>query len=582
MRSFFRNPLTLAGAILLALLVVLALITPILPLPDPNATRLDQRLLSVGSAGHLLGTDLLGRDILARLLWGMRISIAVAAGATLIAAVIGSAIGIVAGYVGGRTDTLLMRGIDMLMAFPYLVLALAIVAVLGPGLFNALIAIAVVNIPFFARTTRGTAVGLVQAAYMDAARLSGQGHLRILWYELLPNVLPTIIITAATTLGWMLLETAGLSFLGLGAQPPQADLGSMLAEGRKLMLVAPHVALLPGVVILAIVVSVNLLGDGLRDRLDPRLQAAGMGRPGAATTVDRHPGERGRPEATSDPEALLGVDQLRVRFGSGEGAIEAVRGVSFALKPGEALGLVGESGSGKSVTALALSRLIPSPPGSITGGSIRFRGEDILAMDEDALRKQRGRRIAYIFQDPLTTLNPLMSVGDQLVEAIRAHRGIDRKEAKARALELLKQVKMPDPEKRLRQRPHNLSGGQRQRIGIAMALANEPDLLVADEPTTALDVTVQKEVLQLLRDLQQRHHTALLFISHDLAVVDAVCDRVAVLFQGELVETGPARQVIRDPQHPYTRHLIRSIPVLGDPDRELVSTPYQPADAPSG
>lgn len=217
---------------LLVLICFIILLAPVLPLPNPDATSPAMRLKPMFSEGHLLGTDQLGRDILSRVIWGTRVSVAVGFAATLIAAIVGSAIGLVAGYAGGRTDNLMMRDIDMLMAFPYILLALAIVAVLGPGLMNALYAIAVVNIPFFARNVRGVTLGLAHRGFIDAARLSGKSPVSILLSEVLPNVLPVIVITMSTTAGWMILETAGLSFLGLGAQPPQADLGSMLGEGR--------------------------------------------------------------------------------------------------------------------------------------------------------------------------------------------------------------------------------------------------------------------------------------------------------------------------------------------------------------
>jgi len=277
-----RNHLAVFGIVIVVLISLTALCAPLLPLPDPDATALSDRLQKPFSENHLLGTDHLGRDILSRIVWGTRVSLAVGVVATLIAAITGSLIGIVAGFYGRWLDNLLMRSIDMVMAFPYMLLALAIVAVLGPGLMNALFAIAIVNIPFFARSVRGVTLGLVRQEYVDAARLSGLTDVRILGGEILPNVMPVIIITMSTTVGWMILETAGLSFLGLGAQPPQADLGSMLGEGRKLVITAPHVATIPGLVILILVVGINLLGDGLRDVLDPRLKSGALVRPAAA------------------------------------------------------------------------------------------------------------------------------------------------------------------------------------------------------------------------------------------------------------------------------------------------------------
>ena len=272
LRLIWRNRLAAFGGIVLCAVVVVALLAPLLPLPDPDVTAPAERLKPPFSAGALLGTDHLGRDLLSRLIWGTRLSLAVGIAAAVIAAAIGSTIGIIAGFRGGRIDNLLMRGIDMLMAFPYILLALAIVAVLGPGLVNALYAVAAVNVPFFARNIRGVTVGLAHREFVDAARLSGKSGARLVFTEILPNVLPVIVIAMSTTIGWMILETAGLSFLGLGSQPPQADLGSMLGEGRKLLITAPHASIVPGVMIFLIVMSVNLLGDGVRDALDPRLR----------------------------------------------------------------------------------------------------------------------------------------------------------------------------------------------------------------------------------------------------------------------------------------------------------------------
>ncbi len=271
-RRLKRNRLSVAGLIVLSIVVLLAVLAPILPLADPAATNTANRLARPGSEGHVLGADHLGRDLLSRLIWGGRTSLSVGVFATLIAATIGSLLGLVSGFFGGRTDNILMRGVDVLMAFPYLLLAIALVAVLGPGLINAMIAISIVNIPFFARAVRGTTVGLVANEYVDAARALAFSRIRILFREVLPNVMPTIIITMSTTVGWMITETAGLSFLGLGAQPPTSDWGAMLGAGREFITRAPHVMLVPGSMIFLVVISLNFLGDGLRDALDPRLK----------------------------------------------------------------------------------------------------------------------------------------------------------------------------------------------------------------------------------------------------------------------------------------------------------------------
>jgi peptide/nickel transport system permease protein len=572
---FSRNHLAVIGGVILAAIALIALAAPILPLPDPNATDLPSRIARLFSAGHPLGADQLGRDMLSRIVWGTRVSLAVGLIAALTAAVIGSTIGIVAGFCGRWVDGVLMRAIDMLMAFPYLLLALAIVAALGPGLLNALFAIAIVNIPFFARAVRGVTVGLVRRDYVAAARLGGQSGLTILTGEILPNLLPVIIITFSTTLGWMILETAGLSFLGLGAQPPQADLGSMLGEGRSLLLVAPHVALVPGFVILLIVIGINLVGDGIRDLVDPRLASGGLVRPGPATAVA--PGAvLSHPEAPSSADAILSVRNLKTHFLLGGERYKAVDDVSFDLHPGECLGIVGESGSGKSVTALSLLGLVPTPPGCIVGGSILYRGRELLGLPLPELQELRGNRIAFIFQDPLGTLNPLMTVVEQIAETICRHQGSPHVEAMARATDLMDQVRIPDARNRAHAYPHELSGGQRQRIGIAMALANDPDIIIADEPTTALDVTIQAEVLNLLKDLRRERDTALLFITHDFGVVSELCDRVMVMYAGRIVETGGTAEVLRDPRHPYTRRLMACVPVLGQPERAIDAIPGLP------
>ncbi|MBO3761422.1 dipeptide/oligopeptide/nickel ABC transporter permease/ATP-binding protein [Ciceribacter sp. L1K22] len=575
-RLLLNNRLATAGLLLLGLIVLATGLAPFLPLPDPDATAPAQRLMSVMTEGHLLGTDQLGRDILSRLVWGTRVSLAVGFAATLVAAVIGSAIGLVAGYAGGRTDNLMMRSIDMLMAFPYILLALAIVAALGPGLMNALYAIAIVNIPFFARNVRGVTLGFAHREFVDAARLSGKGHLSILMTEIFPNVLPVIVITMSTTAGWMILETAGLSFLGLGAQPPQADLGAMLGEGRAQLFTAPHVSIVPGVMIFLIVISLNTLGDGIRDVLDPRLRSGALVRPGPLTEVST-----GRQELqNSHPEASLCVERLEAGFRRDRDVVPAVRGVSFHVMPGECLGLVGESGSGKSVTALSIMRLVASPPGVIRDGAIYLGNEDILSMPETKLIAKRGSRVAYIFQDPLTTLHPMYPIGRQVEEAISAHQRLGASELKERAIALLEKVGIRDAHERARHYPHQLSGGQRQRVGIAMALANDPDIIIADEPTTALDVTVQARILDLLRDLQREKGMALIFITHDFGVVSEICDRVAVMKDGEIVEAGRTGEVLSRPQHPYTKRLIACVPELGSRDGYLdrVAKLFAPLD----
>jgi ABC-type dipeptide/oligopeptide/nickel transport system ATPase component len=258
-------------------------------------------------------------------------------------------------------------------------------------------------------------------------------------------------------------------------------------------------------------------------------------------------------------EPLLQVRDLRTQFFTDDGVVQAVNGVSFDLHEGESLGIVGESGCGKSMTALSIMGLVPHP-GRVTAGEIRFRGDDLLRMRPEDLREIRGRDIAMIFQDPLSSLNPVLRNGFQIEEAILAHRDLPRRDTARQAIELLRKVRVPAPEARVRDYPHQLSGGMRQRTMIAMGLANEPALLIADEPTTALDVTVQAQILELLRDLNRELRTAIVMITHNLGVVAGLCDRVIVMYAGQIVEEGPVDEIFERPQHPYTWALLRSVP----------------------
>ena len=281
----------------------------------------------------------------------------------------------------------------------------------------------------------------------------------------------------------------------------------------------------------------------------------------------------------STTDTVLSVEDLRVSFQTDDGLVQAVRGVSFDISSGETIGIVGESGSGKSVTNLAIMGLIPKPPGRIESGRAMMGGRDLLSMSESELQGVRGRKIGMIFQDPMTALNPLMTVGDQLTEVTRWHLGLTRHEATRRAAEMLGMVGISTPEQRLRQYPHQFSGGMRQRVMIAMALSCEPDLLIADEPTTALDVTIQAQILDLLSELQQRRGTSIILITHDLGVVAGVCDRVMVMYAGRVVEKATVEQLFASPMHPYTIGLLDSLPRLDrDEATSLRSIPGTPPD----
>lgn len=276
---------------------------------------------------------------------------------------------------------------------------------------------------------------------------------------------------------------------------------------------------------------------------------------------------------------LLEVKDLAVSFFTHVGAVQAVRGTTFELQAGEAVALVGESGCGKSVTAQSIMRLIPDPPGKIVGGSILFEGKDLAKLPEKEMENIRGNQIGMIFQDPMTSLNPTMTVGRQLVEGIRKHQGLSKDKAAKKAVEMLELVGIPQPDRRAKQYPHEFSGGMRQRVMIAIALSCEPRLLIADEPTTALDVTIQAQIMELMKELQHKTGTSIILITHDLGVVAGLCSRVLVMYAGQIVESGPIREVFYRPRHPYTYSLLRAVPRLDAKGKgRLLSIPGQPPD----
>ena len=282
---------------------------------------------------------------------------------------------------------------------------------------------------------------------------------------------------------------------------------------------------------------------------------------------------------------LLQISDLRVYFNTDDGVLKAVDGVSLEIAVGETLGLVGESGCGKSVTAYSILKLLPVPPAEYVGGEIRFRGEDLFALDDKSMRRVRGNMVSIIFQEPMSSLNPIMSIGAQIIEAIREHRKTSKREARENAIDMLRRVGMSSPETRFHEYPHQLSGGMKQRAMIAMALVCRPSLLIADEPTTALDVTIQAQILDLLNELQGELNMSVLLITHDLGVVAETCDQVAVMYAGKVVESAPVESLFEAPRHPYTHGLFRSLPTLGERKKQLAVIPGSvpsPLDFPSG
>jgi peptide/nickel transport system permease protein len=552
---------------------------------DPNEQDIPNKL-ATPSWSHLAGTDNLGRDILSRLIYGAWISLQVAIAVIAISMFVSLVIGLFSGFVGGRTDNLLMRIVDGGLAFPPLVLAIAVAGILGKETKWIIVSLSIVFVFGLTRLVRGTTLAVREEPFVEASRSSGSRTPRILTHRILPNVRSPLLVAATFGIAGVMLAEAGLAYLGLGKPPPTASWGAMLRNAYDSSLYQARWQLLPpGIAIAITVFAFTVLGEGLRDVLGTGQSSRARRTERRGLTTVARPASRA-PTSAPDPaigaavptardDALLSIEHLAVEFTTARGEARVVDDVSLSIRPGETVGLVGESGSGKTVTSLSVMRLVPSPPGQIVDGNIFFDGQDLLALNFKQMRELRGSKISMIFQDPMTSLDPTFTVGSLLLEAQTLHGNVTRKQARARAIELLELVGIPAPEARLRQYPHQLSGGLRQRVMIAVALANEPQLLIADEPSTALDVTIQAQILDLLRRLQRELGMAVLFVTHDLGVIADLCDRVAVMYAGQIVEQASVHDLFERPQHPYTAGLLGAMPQVGLLGERLTVIPGQ-------
>ncbi|MFE2042606.1 dipeptide/oligopeptide/nickel ABC transporter permease/ATP-binding protein [Streptomyces sp. NPDC059477] len=586
LRRVLGQPVTLICLSLLALQAVIAFAAPLIAPYDPLHPDVQNKLQGP-SGDHWLGTDDLGRDTLSRLIFGTRTALLASTQSVAIGLVLGVCVGLFVGYRGGWWDRIGMRVADVLQSIPALLLALALVAVLGNGLGNAMLAVGLVFAVSFLRITRAVVLAEREKLYVDAARVLGLRNSAIMFRQVLPNVSAPLIVQASIAAGTALLIEATLSFLGVGADTSQVSWGAMLDASRQHVTDHPLLAILPGAALTLSVLVFNLLGDGLRDATSPR--AGGAPRPGGKTRTPAGSGtgaasKRGAGSASGTaakvalvadheppvPEdALLSVDKLTVVDSQGS---ELASAVSFHIRRGETFGLVGESGCGKSITASAILGLLPRGV-SVREGSVRLGTTELTGLRGEDLRKVRGLRVGMVFQDPMSALSPVHTVGRQLTDAIRAHRPLSRKEATDRAAELLDLVGVPQPRERLKDYPHQFSGGMAQRVVIAGALACDPELLIADEPTTALDVTIQAQVLDLLASLRERLDMSLLIITHDLGVVADSCDRIAVMYAGQIVETREVTDAFAHPRHPYTEALLDAVPRAGSDGEPLPTIP---------
>ena len=554
--AVLRTPVGACAAALLACVLLLAVLAPVLWSDAASAIDTGQ-ILRGGSAEHWAGTDSLGRDIFFRVLVATRLSVQLALLATALGVLVGLLLGTAPLLLGTRFGRVVTAVVNIAVAFPGLLLALFFAVIFGVGTVGAVLAIGFAIAPAFARLTQTLVAGVAGLDYVAAARIAGVGRFRVLFRHVLPNVAEPLVVNATVAAGSTLLAFAGLSFVGLGVQSPDYDWGRLLGEGLGGLYVHPEAALAPGVAVVVAGLAFNLFGEAI---------AKGVGSRTPPVRVRRRP----RPAAEASP-GLLVVEDLSVDFPG----VRPVRGVSFSMRPGDAVGLVGESGSGKSLTALAVARLIEEP-GTVTATQLSFQGADLRAGDH---RRLLGTSFAMVFQDPMTSFNPTMRVGRQLAEVGVRHQGLSRRAALARAVDRLGAVRLVDPARRAKQFPHEFSGGMRQRAMIGMGLMATPALIVADEPTTALDVTVQRQVLDLLSSIRADDGVGLLLISHDMTVVERVCDRVLVMYAGRIVEDLPASALRSGARHPYTRALLAAVPdMTTDRSQPLTVIPGRPAD----
>ncbi|GAA3801347.1 dipeptide/oligopeptide/nickel ABC transporter permease/ATP-binding protein [Nocardioides panacisoli] len=581
----WRSPLGATTAALSLGVLVLAVVAPVLWSDRASAIDTDH-LLAGPSADHWAGTDSLGRDIVFRTLVATRLSVELALLSTAIGVVVGLVLGTAPLLLGKHLGRLVSAAVNIAVAFPGLLLALFFAVVFGVGATGAVLAIGLAGAPTFARLAQTLVAGVASREYVAAARIAGVGRVRVLLRHVLPNIAEPLVVNATIGAGGALLAFAGLSFLGLGVQAPAYDWGRLLYEGVGSLYVNAGAALAPGAAVLLAGLAFNLFGESVAKLVGVstvvRQVPVAVARPGGA--VDVPDTEEGDGDAAPS-DVVLDVRELEVAFPGPDGRpVRPVRGVSFAVARGEAVGIVGESGSGKSLTALAVSRLVDDP-GRVTAERIELLGADLQARDTRAQRQLLGTSLAMVFQDPMSSFNPTRRIGGQVAEGARHHQGLDRRAARERAVDRLRAVRIPEPEERSRQYPHEFSGGMRQRAMIAMGLMGSPALIVADEPTTALDVTVQQQVLDLLAAIRAADDVALVLISHDVSVVRDVCDRVLVMYAGRIVEDLPVAR-IDEALHPYARALIAAVPDM-DTDLEqplavIPGRPVAPADVPPG
>ncbi|MBG0740085.1 dipeptide/oligopeptide/nickel ABC transporter permease/ATP-binding protein [Paeniglutamicibacter antarcticus] len=607
----------------LIFIIVMAILAPVIAPHDPLNTGIPAQ---APSSENWFGTDRLGRDVFSRLLYGAQSSLEIGLGSVILAIILGATLGSLAATTSKTLSEIIMRTMDVLMAFPGIALAAVLLASFGNSVPVIIVAIAIIYTPQIARVVRANVLAQYGEDYVRAERVIGAGRTYILLKHIVRNTAAPVLVFATVMVADAIILEASLSFIGAGIQDPAPSWGNVISYGRNLVLSGGWWATtFAGLTILLTVLALNVLAEGLTDAMvNPRLRkapkvndddgsAAALARMGLDTEVATSPaqpsvvegheldqfeqqgpgaeivtgselaGVLDDPHAAANPFALLDheltllrdieeqrtdrlpqvspaartvleVRNLSIRFPGRFGETAIVDNVSFTVREGETMGLVGESGCGKSITSLAIMGLLPKT--ARINGSIKFDGKELLDSDagiSDAKAYQglRGEQIAMVYQDALSSLNPSMLIKDQMSQ-------LTKRNGRKTPRELLELVKL-DPERTLKSYPHELSGGQRQRVLIAMALSRSPRIVVADEPTTALDVTVQKQVVDLLNELRDQLGFAMIFVSHDLALVASLAHRITVMYAGQVVESAQASELLQNPQHEYTRGLLGAV-----------------------
>ncbi|YCK81578.1 dipeptide/oligopeptide/nickel ABC transporter permease/ATP-binding protein [Arthrobacter sp. D3-18] len=593
MRRLLKNPMGIASLAILLTIAALAILAPVIAPFEENFANISKTLAAPDSV-NIMGTDSAGRDTWSRLLFGAQLTLLSALLCAGVAIAIGLPAGLIAGYYAGKFEAVSNWVVSILMSLPGLIVLLTIRAAFGPSVWISMIAFGILISPSYFRLTRTAVQSVRNELYVDAARVSGLSDLSIIARHIFSVVRAPIIIQTAAIAGVAIAIQSGLEFLGLG-DPTKATWGVMLSEGFKNVYLTPMLLLWPALAMALTIGGLVLLGNAIRDALEDgekikhrkKAVSAESTSFSASTTADTAKARQSRKSVAAvdagTEHHLVKVTNLGVGYPQADGSIKkVVDDVSFHVDRGEILGIVGESGSGKSQTAFSILGLLPDNA-RIVGGSIQFDGNYTVAPGEDRvsqerLSKLRGKRISYIPQEPMSNLDPAFTIGYQLVTPMVRVLGVSKAEARERALKLLTDVGITNPERTFNAYPHEVSGGMAQRVLIAGAISCEPDLVIADEPTTALDVTVQADVLDLLRELQQRLNIGVILVTHNFGVVADLCDRVVVMQNGRLVEEGTVREILRNPKEPYTQTLLGSMLEGKTPMTMLVSKPGSAAE----